>query len=140
MATGSRHDAVHVVLAAIVVLGTGKCAALLWRQRLWNALLITRLCSYEEDNTPGDLNTVIRNADFVRACRSLRRAKLCPVGGTSLPEGLPGAPDLDLKLIVSRPRQWHAPDAPETYVQVRDCLRAAGIRARVASEDIDQDA
>ncbi len=134
------HDPVRVALAAIVTLSAGKCAALLWRRRQWDALLITRLCSYEADNTPGDLNTVIRSADFVRACRVIRRAKLYPVGGTHLPQGLPGAADLDLTLIVSRPCQWHAPDAPETYVQVRDCLHAAGIRARVASEDINQDA
>lgn len=134
------HDPVRVALAAIVTLSAGKCAALLWRRRLWDALLITRLCSYETDNSPGDLNTVIRNADFIRACRALRRAKLYPVGGTHLPQGLPGAVDLDLKLIVSRPRQWHGPNTPETYVQVRDCLQAAGIRARVASEDINQGA
>jgi hypothetical protein len=134
------HDPVRVALAAIVTLSAGQCTALLWRRRLWDALLITRLCSYEAVRTPGDLNAVIRSADLVRASRSLRRAKLYPVGSSRLPEGLPGAPDLDLKLIVSRPRRWHAPDAPETYVLVRDCLRAAGIRARVASEDVNQDA
>lgn len=130
------HDIARVALGAIVTLGGGSLATGIRRQRPWRTLIVTRLASYEDASAPGDLNAVIRTADFDRASRALRRAKLYPFGGTHLPEGLRGARDLDLKLIVHRPARWHAPNAPEIYLQVRDCLRAAGIRARVGGEDI----
>jgi hypothetical protein len=134
---GDLHRFGFVALGAIVALGLGQVpAAYIWRRRPWDALITTRLWSYEQVNAPGDLNAIIRRTDFILACRALRRAKLNPYGATRLPQPPPDAPDLDLKLIVKRPACWHAPDAPEIYVQVRDCLRAAGIRARVAGEEV----
>ncbi|MGN6372148.1 MAG: hypothetical protein ACTHM1_04045 [Solirubrobacteraceae bacterium] len=133
------HDTARVVLAAIVTLGGTWLAERIRQRRPWRSLVTTRLASYEDASAPGDLNAVIRIADFDRASRVLRRAKLYPFGGTHLPEGLPGAPDLDLKLIVHRSARWHAPNAPEIYLQVIDCFRAAGIRACVAGEDVAAD-
>jgi hypothetical protein len=97
-------------------------------------LLLDRLLTYEQIDGPPDLNTMIRRDDFISACHALRRARLNPYGGTFGPP-LPDAPDLDLKLIVARSAHWH-PDSPEIFVQVRKCLRAAGIKARVAGQDV----
>ncbi len=134
---GDLHDLVRVVFGAIVALGPGQLLSLsIWRRRPWDALVAGKLWSYEEPDGPGDLNTIIRSEDFVPASRALRRAKLNPFGCVHMPMSPPGAEDLDTKLIVGRPRRWHPPDAPEIYIQVRDCLRAAHIRARVAGDDI----
>jgi hypothetical protein len=98
-------------------------------------LLLDRLLTYEQIDGPPDLNTMIRRDDFISACHALRRARLNPYGGTFGPP-LPDAPDLDLKLIVARSAHWHPPDSPEIFVQVRKCLRAARIKARVAGQDV----
>jgi hypothetical protein len=133
---GDLHRPAVVVLGAVVALGAGQLAAShLWRRRRWERLLLDRVLTYEQVDGPPDLNTMIRRADFIAACHALRRAKLNPYGGT-LGQPLPDAPDLDMKLIVARSAHWHPPDSPETFVQVRECLRAAGIKARVAGQDI----
>jgi hypothetical protein len=134
---GDLHDPARVVLGAIVALGPGQLLSLsIWRRRPWDALVASQLWSFEKPDGPGDLNTIIRSEDFERASKALRRAKLNPCGCTHIPTSPPGAEDLDTKLIVGRPVRWHPPDAPEIYLQVRDCLREAHIRARVAGEDI----
>jgi hypothetical protein len=134
---GDLHQVARVALGAVVALGPGQVVAgYIWRARPWARLITVRLSTYEQLRGPQDLNAMISSEDFVPACRALRRAKLNPTGGTRMPEGLPDAPELDLKLIVGRPARWHPADAPELYVQIRDCLRAARIRARVAGEDI----
>lgn len=133
---GSLHHVALVALGAVVALGPGQLvAAYIWRRRPWDRLLLDRLLTYEQIDGSPDLNTMIRHADFVAACHALRRAKLNPYGGTRGPP-LPDAPDLDLKLIVARSAKWHPPDSPEIFAQVRECLRRAGIRARVAGQDI----
>jgi hypothetical protein len=134
---GDLHHVAWVALGAVVALGPGQVVAgCIWRRRPWDKLIRERLLTYEQIDGPQDLNAMIRSVDFISACRALRRAKLNPTGGTRLPEGPPDAPELDTKLIVGRPARWHAPDAPEIYVQVRDCLKAARIRARVSGEDV----
>jgi hypothetical protein len=126
-----------VVLGAIVALGPGQvAAAYIWRRRPWDRLIVSRLSTYEQIDGAQDLNTMIRGADFELACRALRRAKLNPSGYTRVSQPPPDALDLDTKLIVGRPARWHAPDAPDIFVQVADCLNAARIRARVAGKDI----
>ena len=94
------------------------------------------LSRYERSDGPQDLNAVIRPGDFVPASRALRRAKLNPVGGAHMPTAPPGAPDLTLKLVVGRSSYCWPEGSPEMLDQIRDCLRAAGIRARVGGEDI----
>jgi hypothetical protein len=122
---------------AVVALGPGQVLSLyIWQRRPWDKLLTNRLWTYEEPNGPADLNAIVRPDDFLRATKVLRRAKLCPCGGTHMPVAAPGAEGLTLKLIVGRPARWHPSDAPELHLQIRDCLRAAHIRARVAGEDI----
>jgi hypothetical protein len=133
---GDLHQFVRVALGAVVALGPGQLVAgYVWRRRPWDRLLLDRLLTYKQIDGPQDLNALIRRADFVRACRALRRAKLNPAGGTRVPSH-PEVPDLDLKLIVGRSAHWHPPGSPELFAQVRECLRAAGIRARVGREDI----
>jgi hypothetical protein len=137
---GDLHRPAGVALGAVVALGVGQLAAsYLWRRRRWERLLLDRLLTYEQIDVPPDINTMIRRADFIAACHALRRAKLNPYGGTR-GQPLPDAPDLDMKLIVARSAHWHPPDSPEISVQVRECLSAAGIRARVAGQDINADA
>jgi hypothetical protein len=131
------HEVLLVALGAAVAFVAGQFAnGYVWPRRPWRRLLVDRLATYEQFDGPVDLNTFIRDSDFRAACRALRRAKLNPVGGTSLPHPLDDAPELDLHLHVGRPSRWHPPGSPETYVLVRDCLRAAGIRAQVAGEDL----
>lgn len=133
---GDLHRVTLVALGAVVALGPGQLVATyIWRRRPWDRLIVNRVWTYEHIDGAQDLNAIIRSADFVRACRALRRVKLNPSGGTRSPPPA-DAPDLDIKLIVGRSACWHASNAPEIYVQVRECLRAAGIRARVAGEDI----
>ncbi len=137
---GNLHQLALVALGAVVALGSGQlAAAYVCRRRPWDRLLLDRLLTYEQIDGAQDLNAMIRRADFVAACHALRRVKLNPYGGTIVPP-LPDAPDVDLKLIVGRSAQWHPPDSPEIFVQIRECLRAAGIRARVAGEDINPSA
>jgi len=134
---GDLHSVWRVVLGAIVALGPGQLLSLrIWQQRPWDRLIADRLWTYEEPDGPGDLNAIIRPEDFMPATKALRRAKLCPCGGTHMPTAPPGAEGLTLKLFVGRPARWHSPDSPELHVQIRDCLRAARIRARVAGEDV----
>jgi hypothetical protein len=136
---GDLHQLALVALGAVVALGPGQLiAAYLWRQRPWDRLLLDRLLTYEQIDGPQDLNTMIRNHDFVQACHVLRRAKLNPYAGRHVPP-LSDAPDLDLQLLVGRSACWHPADSPETFVQIRECLRAAGIRARIAGQDINAD-
>jgi hypothetical protein len=134
---GDLHNFGRVVLGAIVALGTGQLLSLyIWKRRPWDALIADRLWTYEEPDGPGDLNAIISPQDFLPATKALRRAKLCPCGGTHMPTSAPGAEGLTLKLFVGRPARWHSPDAPELHVQIRECLRDAHIRARVAGEDV----
>lgn len=127
----------RVLLGAVVALGPGQLLSLyVWRRRPWDQLVTDRLWTYEEPNGPGDLNAIIRPEDFLTATKALRRAKLCPCGGTHMPTSPPGAEGLTLKLFVGRPTRWHPSNALELHVQIRECLRAAHIRARVAGEDI----
>ncbi len=134
---GDLHNFWRVLLGAVVALGPGQLLSLyIWQRRPWDKLVADRLWTYEELNGRGDLNAIIRPEDFLRATKALRRAKLCPCGGTHRPTAPPGAEGLTLKLFVGRPACWHPPDAPELHVQIRECLRAAHIRARVASEDV----
>jgi hypothetical protein len=134
---GDLHSLGRVVLGAIIALGPGQLLSLwIWQRRPWDRLVAERLWTYEKPDGPGDLNANIQPEDFLPASRALRRAKLCPCGGTHIPTSPPGAEGLTLKLIVGRPARWHPPDAPELHVQIRDCLRAAHIRARVGMEDI----
>ena len=134
---GDLHSLGRVVLGALVALGPGQLLSLrVWQQRPWDKFIADRLWTYEKPDGPGDLNAIIRPEDFLPATHALRRAKLCPCGGTRMPIAPPGAEGLTLKLFVGRPARWHAPDAPELHVQIRDCLRAAHIRARVAGEDV----
>jgi hypothetical protein len=131
------HELLQVVIGAVVALGPGQwLSRYLWRRAPWRTLVEDRLWSYERPDPPGDLNAMIRRADFIAAARALRRAKLNPVGGTQIPAAASGVPDLDLKLIVHRSTRWHPPDSPELYLQIRDCLRAAKLRANVASEEL----
>jgi hypothetical protein len=131
------HDLLRVALGAIVAIGSGQlAAAYIWRRRPWDTLIANRLSSYERADPPGDLNAMIRRADFGLAARALRRAKLNPWGGTQVPSGVSGLPDLDLKLIVYRSAVWHPPGSPELHVQIRDCLESAKIRANVAGKDV----
>jgi hypothetical protein len=133
---GDLHHIALVVLGAVVALGPGQvAAAYIWRRRPWDTLITTRLWSYEQIDGAQDLNAMIRREDFVLACRALRRAKLSPAGGTRVPP-LRDAPELDTKLIVGRSARWHPPDVPELYLQIRECLRAAKIRANVAGDEI----
>ncbi len=134
---GDLHHPSQVALGAVVALVPGQIAAHIWRRRPWDRLLVDRISTYEQIDGPQDLNAMIRLADFTSACHALRRSKLNPAGATRVPS-LPDAPDLNLKLIVGRSARWHPADSPETYVQVRECLRAAGIRARVAGEDVNR--
>ncbi len=134
---GDLHNFWRVLLGAVVALGPGQVLSLyIWQRRPWDKLLTNRLWTYEEPNGPADLNAIVRPEDFLRATKVLRRAKLCPCGGTHMPVAAPGAEGLTLKLIVGRPARWHPSDAPELHLQIRDCLRAAHIRARVAGEDV----
>ncbi len=133
---GDLHDPLRVAGGAVVALGAGRFSALLWRRRPWRTLIEDHLWSYERPDPPGDLNAMIRRADFIPATNVLRRAKLNPLGGTHVPAAVPGVDDLDLKLIVHRSTRWHPPDSPELYLQIRDCLRAAKIRANVAGEEL----
>jgi hypothetical protein len=134
---GDLHSLGRVVLGAIIALGPGQLLSLwIWQRRPWDKLVAERLWTYEKPSGPADLNAIIQPADFRPASRALRRAKLCPCGGTHMPTSPPGAEGLTLKLIVGRPACWHPPDAPELHVQIGDCLRAAHIRARVGREDI----
>lgn len=134
---GDLHSVARVVLGAIVALGPGQLLSLrIWQRRPWDKLITDRLWTYEKPDGPGDLNAIIRPEDFLAATKALRRAKLCPCGGTRMPTAPPGAEGLTLKLFVGRPARWHPPDAPELHIQIRDCLRAAHIRARVAGEDV----
>jgi hypothetical protein len=131
------HEPLRVAIGAIVALGPGQvAAAYIWRRRPWDTSIANRLWSYERRDPPGDLNAMIRRADFGLAARALRRAKLNPWGGTHVPSVVSGISDLDLKLIVYRSALWHPPGSPELHVQIRDCLRAAKIRANVAGEDL----
>lgn len=133
---GDLHCIALVALGAVVALGPGQlAAAYLWRRRPWDRLVRDRLLTYEEIDGPQDLNTMVRKADFIVASHALRLAKLNPYGGRHVPP-LSDAPDLDLQLIVARSKRWHPSGSPETFVQIRECLKAAGIRARVAGEDI----
>jgi hypothetical protein len=133
---GDLHKLLFVALGAVVALGPGQLVAgYVWKRQPWNRLLLDRLLTYEQIDGPHDLNAVIRLTDFLPACCALRRDKLNPIGGTHIPP-LRDAPDLDLQLIVGRSAHWHPPDSPELFVQIRECLRAAGIRARVAGQDI----
>ncbi|MGO9321729.1 MAG: hypothetical protein ACLQBY_13135 [Solirubrobacteraceae bacterium] len=130
-------DPVRVAVGAVVALGAGQlAAACIWRRRPWHNLIAGRLASYERLDPPGDLNAMIRRADFPLAARALRRARLNPWGATQVPAAVSGVPDLDLKLIVYRSALWHPAGTPELHVQIRDCLRAAGITANVAGEDL----
>ena len=133
---GDLHRPARVLFGAIVAIGLGQGAAYLWRRRQWDRLVVERLSTYEQIDGPQDLNALVRRADFIPACRALRRAKLNPVGCTRMPTSPPDAPDLDTKLIVGRSARWHSHDAPELFVEIRECLRAAGIRARVGREDL----
>jgi hypothetical protein len=134
---GNLESFWRVLLGAVVALGPGQLVSLyIWRRRPWNHLVADRLWTYEEPNGPGDLNAIIRPEDFLAATKALRRAKLCPCGGTHMPTSPPGADGLTLKLFVGRPARWHPPNAPELHKQIRECLRAAHIRARVAGEDV----
>lgn len=133
---GDLHRPLRVMLGAIVAIGLGQGAAYLWRRREWDRLIVERVWTYEQIDGPQDLNALVRRADFIPACRALRRAKLNPVGCTRMPTSPPDAPDLDTKLIVGRSACWHSDDAPELLDQIRACLRAAGIRARVGGDDI----
>lgn len=127
----------RVALGAVVAVGVGQLAAArIWRRRPWHNLIVGRLASYERLDPPGDLNAMIRRADFPLAARALRRAKLNPWGATQVPASVSGVPDLDLKLIVYRSALWHPAGTPDLHVQIRDCLRAAKIRANVAGEDL----
>jgi hypothetical protein len=131
------RDPVRVVLGGIVAVGAGQlAAAYIWRRRPWYRLIANRLASYERQDPPGDRNAMIRRADFPLAACALRRAKLNPWGATQVPAAVSGVPDLDLKLIVYRSALWHPPGSPELHDQIRDCLRAAKIRANVAGEDL----
>jgi hypothetical protein len=134
---GDLHSLGRVVLGAVIALGPGQLLSLyVWQRRPWDKLVAERLWTYEKPDGPGDLNAIIKPDDFLPAAKALRRAKLCPRGGTHMPTSPPGAEGLTLKLIVGRPVRWHPADAPELHVQIRDCLRAAQIRARVGREDI----
>jgi hypothetical protein len=133
---GDLHDPLRVAGGAVVALGLGQLAAYIWRRRPWDTLIANQLWSYEHFDPPPDLNAMIRTADFDLAARALRRAKLNPVGGTRVPSAASGAEDLDLKLLVQRSARWHPEGSPELHVQIRNCLRAAKIRARVAGEDL----
>lgn len=134
---GDLHSLGRVVLGGAIAFGLGQLLYLyIWRHRPWDKLIANRLWTYEEPDGPGDLNAIIRPEDFLPATKALRRAKLCPCGGTHMPTSAPGAEGLTLKLFVGRPARWHPPDAPELHIQIRECLRAAHIRARVAGEDV----
>jgi hypothetical protein len=135
---GDPPQVARAALGAVVAIGAGQVAVgYLWRQRLWDRLIVDRILTYETIDGPSDLSAMIRREDFVAACHALRRAKLNPTGGTLVPP-LNDAPELNLKLIVGRSARWHPSDAPEIFVQIADCLREAKIRARVAGEDINR--
>jgi hypothetical protein len=134
------HEVLLVALGAAVAFVAGQFASgYLWPRRPWRRLLVDRLATYELIDGPQDLKcddpTSRLHPSFPRA--EAEQAE--PYGGTLVPP-LPDTPDLDLKLIVARPPRWHPPDPPEIFVQIRECLRAAGIRARVGSEDINPSA
>lgn len=131
------RNPLRVALGAIFAIGAGQlAAAYIWRRRPWHTLIAGRLATYERRDPPGDLNAMIRRADFPLAARALRRAKLNPWGATQVPAAVSGVPDLDLKLIIYRSALWHPPSSPELHIQIRDCLQAARIRANVAGEDL----
>jgi len=134
---GDLHHVILVALGAIVAIGAGQIAtAYVWPRRPWRRLVLTRLATYEQIDGPLDLNAMIRSRDFEAACRALRSARLNPVSCTRVPQPPDDAQDLDLKLNIGRSSRWHPPGSPDTYMLVRRCLRAAGIRARVAGEDL----
>jgi hypothetical protein len=134
---GDLHHIARVALGAVVAVGAGQVAtAYLWPRRPWRNLIVDRLATHEHYDGALDINTMIRSRDYEAACRALRRAKLTPASCTRVPVSPEDAPDLDLKLNIGRASRWHPPDSPDIYLQVRQCLRAAGIRARVAGEDL----
>jgi hypothetical protein len=134
---GDLHHVILVALGAVVAIGAGQLAtACVWPRRPWRRLVLGRLTACEQIDGSLDLNTMIRSRDFEAACRALRRARLNPASYIRILQPPADAPDLDLKLNVGRSSCWHSPDSPETYVLVRRCLRAAGIRSRVAGEDL----
>lgn len=131
------HNVILVALGAIIASGAGQVAtAYIWPRHPWRRLVLSRLATYEHSDAPLDLNTMIRSAEFEVASRALRGAKLNQASSIRIPRPPDDAPDLDLKLNVGRSSRWHPSGSPETYVLVRRCLRAAGIRARVAGEDL----
>jgi hypothetical protein len=134
---GDLRHVILVALGAVVAIGAGQVAtAYVWPRRPWRGLILDRLASYEHYDGVLDINSMIRSRDYEAACRALRRAKLTPVSCTRVPQPPDDAPDLDLKLNVGRSSRWHPLDSPDIYVQVRQCLRAVGIRARVSGEDL----
>jgi hypothetical protein len=130
------HSLFLVTLGAFIALGVPILASYVWRQEPWKRLVTERVATYERTDGPQDLNAVIDPDDFLAASRALRQAKLNPVGGTHMPTAPPDAPGLTLKLIVGRSHHWHPEGSPDLLDQIKDALRATGLRARVGGVDI----
>jgi hypothetical protein len=106
----------------------------------WWQPLADRLWSYEDaGGADSTLPICLRDVDYERAVRALRRDKLAVGTTVGKPRSPADAPWLDGQLWVHRPRAWPPRDGADLRDQAAGVLRSAGIEARVGGLDVNFD-
>lgn len=136
IAVGPADPVARYVGASVIALVVA--AAIKWfdGRRSWQTPLTAQLERLEQPNWRRGADILLAGPDLPRAIDALRRDRLVVHGGILLPETSrpDGAPELDRKLSVYEP-QFRASDGDLTE-RICTPLRAAGVRARVAGEDL----
>jgi hypothetical protein len=131
---GSTPRIVLGVTVAVVLTKIGSVRA---TRSAWWQPLADRLWSYEDaGGADSSLPICVRDSDYERAARVLRRDKLTVGTTVGRPHPPTDAPWLDGQLWVHRPRAWPPRDGVDLREQAARVLRRAGIEARVAGLDV----
>jgi len=134
---GSDLKLSHVVVGTIVSLGLAESARRLACKRPWRAMFARRLWTYEAPSPRTTLEVLIRDQDFIRAHRVLRRNRFVPMYGAQVGVPPSDALDLTLRVGVQEPVAWMRSTSDGDRIgRIAAVFEAEGMRARVAGCDV----
>ena len=122
------RSVVIITVGVVIAIVLAELSKRLIRRQPWFAPLDWRYSRYATPNDfSGAVQVLVREADYDRACRLLRRAKLCPESGRRTPPP-PDAPELDATFSVLPTKA--APPTSDLKADIAQLLVEAGIAGR----------